>query len=241
MKTSHFAPLAAALALLGLAPAGHAGVANGNFSSGLASWSSAGNVAVDNTVNYGPLPAGLNAQALLGTAEAGSFLFGGSATGAATLDAFTGLPAGTLAGLGGVVGSALLQSITTGSGESLAFQWKFMTNEPQFNSPANDTAFLVIDGKLSTLTTVQTATLLGGTVATSPLFDETAYSLYTSAPLGAGSHTVAFGIIDIPDSLGASVLAVTGVAAVPEPGAWALMSSGLAVMTALSLRRRARS
>jgi hypothetical protein len=217
-----------------------AGVTNGDFSAipGLSGWSVLGNVAVDTTSSFGSPATGYTAQAVLGTADTTSFLFGGSVAGAAALNTFAGLSAGTLTGLGGLVGSALLQTVTTGAGEALAFQWKFMTNEPQ-NSPSNDLAFVVIDGKLSSLTSVQTATLVGFSL--SPLLDETAYTGFTSAPLSAGAHTLAFGIIDIPDSLGASALAISGVniSAVPEPGSWLLLLTGAAVMGWRQRRRDA--
>jgi hypothetical protein len=223
-------------ATLGLADSSHAAVSNGDFSAGLAGWSTAGNVGVDAASAYGPPPAGFSSQAIMGTAETTSFLFGGSMAGAAALESFAGLPAGALSGIGGLVGSGLSQKVTTAAGEAIAFSWKFMSNEPQ-NSPANDRAFLVLDGVLTTLTTVQTATFVGSSL--SPMLDETAYASFSTGPLGAGSHTLVFGVIDIPDSLGASALAVTGVAvaAVPEPGSWALMLGGVAALGSLVRRR----
>ncbi len=224
-------------ATFGLASSSHAAVSNGDFSSGLAGWSTAGNVAVDAASAYGPPPAGYSAQAIMGTADTASFLFGGSMAGAAALEAFAGLPAGALSGIGGLVGSGLAQKVSTAAGEAISFSWKFMSNEPQ-NSPANDLAFMVLDGALTTLTTVQTAAFVGSSL--SPMLDETAYASFSTGPLGAGSHTLVFGVIDIPDSLGASALAVTGVAvaAVPEPGSWALMLGGALAVSSLVRRRQ---
>jgi hypothetical protein len=216
-----------------------AGVTNGDFSAGLSGWSVSGNVDVDTASFFGPPPIGFTAQAVLGTTATAGYLFGGAATDLNTfLNTFAGLPAGTLAGLGGKFGSALQQTVTTGAGEALGFQWKFMTDEPQ-NSPSNDLAFVVIDGKLSSLTSAQTATLVGSTL--SPLFDETAYTGFKSSPLAAGVHTLAIGIIDIPDSLGASALAISGVniSAVPEPGSGLLLLAGAAVMGWRQRRRDA--
>jgi hypothetical protein len=227
---------ALAAATLGLADSSHAaGVNNGDFSAGLVGWSTAGNVAVDAASAYGPPPDGFGAQAIMGTADTTSFLFGGSVAGAAALEAFAGLPAGALSGLGGLVGSGLSQKVTTDAGEAIAFSWKFMSNEPQ-NSPANDLAFMVLDGALTTLTTVQTAAFVGSSL--SPMLDETAYANFSTGPLGAGSHTLVFGVIDIPDSLGASALAVTGVSAVPEPDSWMLMLGGAWAVGSLVRRRR---
>ena len=239
VRAARHGALGAALALALLAQAGSshaAGIGNGDFAAGLAGWTASGNVAVDSTAAYGPPAGGLAAQALMGTAASTSFLFGGSVVGASAMDLFTGLPAGSFAGMGGVVGSALAQSFSSNAGDRLSFSWKLMSNEPQ-NSPANDTAFMVLDGVLTTLTTVQTAVLLG--FSASPLLDETAYTSFTTGALTVGNHRLSFGIIDVPDSLGASVLAVTGVnvTAVPEPGAWALMLAGLALLAGLQRSR----
>lgn len=212
-----------------------AGVGNGDFGSGLTGWTTAGNVAVDSTSAFGAPPAGFANQAVMGTADTSSFLFGGSAVGAAAMESFTGLSAGMLSGMTATVGSALRTDFTAAAGEQLVFQWKFMSNDPQ-GSPADDTAFMVLDGMLVKLTSVNSATLLGGSA--SPLFDETAYLTFTSAPLAAGSHTLSLGVFDGTDTLGASALAVTGVmlAPVPEPSTWLLLLGGTALLGALKRR-----
>jgi hypothetical protein len=230
---NHSAALAALAALatgacLLAGSAQAAGISNGDFATGnLSGWASSGNAAVDSTASFGaPAP---------GAASSG-FLFGGSAVSAATLEAFTGLGAGTLTAMGGVVGSAISQSFTSGAGDSLSFSWKFMSDEP-VASPANDTAFIVLDGVFKLLTSVQTAAFTGSSL--SPMLDETVYASY-STTLTAGAHTLAFGVMDVPDTLGASALAISGVsvAAVPEPQTWALMLAGAAALGSLVRRRQ---
>lgn len=232
------------LAALGLslaaASAQAAGVANGAFTTGdLTSWTKAGNVAVDTVAQFGSPPAGFGAQAVLGTADTSSFLFGGSAVSAATLESFAGLGAGMLSGLGATVGSGLGTDFTAAAGDRLVFQWKFMSNDPQ-NSPANDIAYVVLDKTtLIQLTSVHDAAFVGSSA--SPLFDETAYLTFTSAPLTAGAHNVSLGVVDGLDTLGASALAVTDVhiAPVPEPASALLMLAGGAALLGLRKRREA--
>lgn len=230
-----------ALATLGLAlaaSAAQAAVSNGDFATGdLTGWTKIGNVAVDTTAQFGPPPAGFAHQAVLGTADSSGFLFGGSAVSAATLEGFAGLGAGTLSGLGATVGSGLRADFTAAAGAQLVFRWKFMSNDPQ-NSPADDTAYVVLDDTtLIKLTSVKTAALLGSSA--SPLFDETAYLTFTSAALSAGAHSVSVGVFDGLDTLGASALAVSDVhlSAVPEPASGLLLLGGAALLGLLQRRR----
>ncbi|WP_457354155.1 PEP-CTERM sorting domain-containing protein [Roseateles sp. P5_D6] len=214
-----------------------AGVTNGDFTGGLTGWAKAGNVAVDTTSQFGAPPAGFTAQAVLGTADTSGFLFGGSAVAAASLESFAGLGAASLSGMGAVVGSGLSADFTAAAGERLIFQWKFMSNDPP-GTPADDTAYVVLDKTtVIKLTSVNSATFLGGSA--SPLFDETAYLTFTSAPLTAGAHSVSLGVFDGFDALGASALAVADVhlAPVPEPASGLLLLLGGSVLLGLAKRR----
>lgn len=230
----------AALAVAGAAPAAHAaGVTNGDFGAGLSGWAVAGNADADSASSFGPPAGGMAAQAVMGTAGTAGYLFGGSVVNAATLNTFAGLPAGTLAGLGGFVGSAISQSFSSGAGETLSFSWKFMSDEPQA-SVANDTAFMVLDGVFQVLTSVQAAAFSGSSL--SPMLDETPYKDF-STTLAAGNHTLTFGVMDAPDAIGASALAISRVALqpVPEPQTWALMLAGATVLGRLARRRGLRA
>lgn len=241
MKNIRFTRAALSLSLsLGLSwvasTALAAGLPNGDFAANLTNWTTIGNVAVDNTNQFGAPPLGFIHQAVLGTADTAGFLFGGSAVGPASLESFAGLGAGSLSPFNAFLGSGLSTDFTAAAGDRLVFQWKFMSNDPP-GSPADDTAYLVLDkSTLIKLTSVNSATFLGGSA--SPLFDETAYLTFTSGPLTAGAHSVSLGVFDGRDALGASALSVTDVhlAPVPEPAPGLLFVVGAGLLGLLKRR-----
>ncbi|MBL8307823.1 MAG: PEP-CTERM sorting domain-containing protein [Rubrivivax sp.] len=119
-------------------------------------------------------------------------------------------------------GSVASQSFVVQAGDTLSFDWAFTTQETLFQ----DHAFVVLDGQLITLATRSTAP--AGVQGFSHTFS------------GAGTATLAFGVVDTGDFLGVSQLVVSDVqlAAVPEPATWALWLAGAGLLGAG--RRRAR-
>jgi PEP-CTERM motif len=133
---------------------------------------------------------------------------------------------GTL-GLTAYEGSALMQSFVFTGSSTVRFNWTLGTEN--FDPAFADLAFALIDGSLLVpLANVSSTELTG-------LFSYT---------FGAGSHTLAFGVVDIGDYTGRSAFTVSGVdvtsagAAVPEPGTAALLLLGLGSIGLLGRRRR---
>ena len=115
----------------------------------------------------------------------------------------------------GYEGSLIGQSFAVAAGQSLSFEWSFATLDRGFL----DRAFVVLDG---TLVTLATSAAPGAATQT-----------FSHTFAGAGTATLAIGVIDTGDFTGVSSLtlrnlALAGsIAAVPEPSTWALFAAGL--------------
>lgn len=152
-------------------------------------------------------------------------LSGVSAADIALVEAAAGVPAYALdlpEPEYGREGSLVAQSFSVAAGDTLRFSWSFSTLEDQFQ----DRAFAVVDGQVFSLAT-----------AGAPGLATQAFE-YSFA--GAGTATLALGVIDTGDFLGVSTLSVSGltVTAVPEPATIALWLVGLGLVGAAARRRR---
>jgi MYXO-CTERM domain-containing protein len=120
-------------------------------------------------------------------------------------------------------GSGLQLSFDTLTDTTINFRWTLSTDG--YNAAYADRGFVVIDG------TVITALGPVGAAPVSGLFSHT---------FGAGSHALAFGVLDVNSTDLVSTLAVTNfnVSAVPEPASGGLALLGLGGVAALARRRR---
>jgi hypothetical protein len=233
----------AAIALALAAGSSNAQVVNGGFN-GLAGWATAGDAA---SVATGGPHLVLTTAFSDGSDDATTdgrnhnvstrdpWPTGG---GAGTLEGFVGVGGGAFDPVPGSLaqayeGSAAMQTFTAAANGNLSFQWNFGTAET--DPSLADHAFVVIDGQVITLT----ATL--PTAAGSDFALQTGWAGW-SAALAAGTHTIAFGIVDIGSSGDSSALLVddvkVSVSSVPESPALAMFGAGLGLL-ALARRRRA--
>ena len=240
--TLKLAPVA--LALVGaLALPAQAQVVNGDFSSGLTGWSTLGDastkaagavdpsrlwlttasVAYDDDVDFGLAAGARNAS---GVAAADN--------GMGDVEAFAGAPDGALSAV--YEGSAAKQSFTAAAGSRLSFRWDLGTLDAHSGARFADTAFVVIDGKLTTLADIDAASLAG----TDGNATHTGWTSFSATFANAGVHTIAFGVGDIGDYDATSTLAITGVtvSAVPELPSLALLAAGLGLLGVARRRQR---
>ena len=131
---------------------------------------------------------------------------------------------GTL-GVNAYEGSALQRTFTASGDTNISFNWTLSTHN--FDRNFADFAFALIDNTLVVPLAYAASTEVAG------LFNY----LY-----GAGTHTLAFGVVDIGDYVGVSTLTVSELnftsSAVPEPGTWTLLLAGLGTLSVLARRRR---
>jgi hypothetical protein len=231
-----------AIALALAAGSASAQVVNGNFN-GLAGWATAGDAA---SVATGGTHLVLTTAFSDGSDDATTdgkthnlshsdpWATGG---GAGTLEGFVGVAGGAFDPVPGSLpqayeGSVAAQTFTAAANGSVSFQWNFGTTET--DPSLADHAFVVIDGNVITLTDALPTT------AGTDFGLETGWATWSEA-LGAGTHTIAFGVVDVGSSGDSSALSIgdvtLSVSSVPESPTLVMFGAGLGLL-ALARRRR---
>lgn len=241
-RSTAYAALSALVLAFAAGPAG-AQVVNGTFD-GLAGWTTGGDAAAaGNQLVLTTASATWQDDFDAGLAAGARNVSGNEplpvASGAGSLEAFAGVPPGAFdvpaTGAYAYEGSAASQTFTAAAGSQLSFRWDLSTLDQRDPAQA-DYAFIVIDGQASRLADAFAATtpIAGGDYAA-----HTGWTDYTATFANGGTHTVAFGVVDVGDFNDTSALAVAAVtvSAVPETTPLALMAAGLGLL-ALQRRRR---
>jgi len=241
MKNIHIALSAFAALASGAA---QAQIANGNFNSGLAGWTTGGDAAVvaghlsltnayDATDDTDGASRNLSGNAPLVSGQPGGLEDGaGLAPHALDPDAALGITA--------VEGSIASQSFLAAAGSQLSFQWDLGTQDRSGDPAFADIAFVVVDGQLTVLASVldPMTALAGGSYAA-----HTGWARWSTTFASGGMHSVTFGVADIGDYTVSSVLDVAGVSlssvsAVPESSTLALLGAGVGLLALQARRRR---
>lgn len=182
-----------------------------------------------------------------GTYPANAPLFGnpGAVSGANTMwnFAFAGSTTNQLSNLGLVSGSVFTMTLSMGVGDTIAFDWNFLTSEPAIGGNADAAWVGVRAGASGDPQVFQTLATPLSALVPSPTanFDSqsAAWGTFAFTATAAGSYTIAFGVGDAGSEGVQSGLLLDNVryALVPEPATWALFSVG-ALLGGLLLRRR---
>ncbi len=161
-------------------------------------WTVLGDTNIE-TSNFGVNPTDGNYQALLTS--------GYSSVSDLQLEAFLGLNHGELDSLiskNATEGSAIKREITVEAGDTLEFNWNFLTNEGTPNY-YNDFAFVSIsDGYLDKLADTNSTF----NFSNSSFNEETGYGSFSHQFTNSGTFTIAVGVLDAVDSIVDSALLV---------------------------------
>ena len=191
------------LSVLSLVNPAQAAVLNGGFeTNNFSGWSTLGSTSIQ-TAAFGSSPTAGTYQALLETVSSSNY---------AALEQFLGLTVGSLDGLGygeTFGGSAIKQTFTANAGDTLSFDWNFLTNEDS-SSANNDFAFVIA---LASSGLADTNSVF---LPSSTMFGrETGFQKFSSTISASGSYTLGIGIINVADGEVQSGLLVDNVSTTP--------------------------
>lgn len=201
-------------------------ISNTGFETGTFSgWATRGNASIQ-TAAFGSGPTEGTYQAFLST--------GGSVASEKKLEKFLGLVPGTLDAtvIGNATsGSAMQQTFSANAGDTLSFDWNFLTNDGPaggWSASFNDSAFYTLNGQAYWL-----ADTLGvfGSSPTSFLAETGFQTVMLTLPT-TGWYTLSFGVIDVSDTAVDSGFLVDNISTnssipTPEGSTLVLFGSGL--------------
>lgn len=191
------------LSALSLVSPAQAAILNGSFeTNSFTGWSTLGSTSIQ-TAAFGSSPTAGTYQALLETVPNSNY---------AALEQFLGLTSGSLDSLGygeTFGGSAIKQTFTANAGDTLSFDWNFLTSENS-SSANNDFAFVIALAS-SGLADTNSVLLPSSTV----FRRETGFQKFSSTISASGSYTLGIGIINVADGEIQSGLLVDTVSTTP--------------------------
>jgi len=153
-----------------------------------------------------------------------------------------GVPGSAILALGAgtpVNGTGLSQSVTVSAGDTLSFDWDFLTDELSEPSMYNDFGFFTISSSAFLLASRNSSTY--DVTSPPPGFEgQTDWMTQSYTFPSAGTYTIGFGVLNVGDPGYDSALLIDAVMIpVPEPASIVLLASGLSVFVLRQRRRRA--
>jgi hypothetical protein len=205
---------------------------NGGFEQGnFTNWMTQGATRVE-TVTFGSEPTEGTSHAFLSTV--GLVETPGEQAGSAVaileLEAFLGLPAGSLDELstGTVIeGSAMKRTFTARAGDTITFDWNFFTDEsthldePDFppSFDFNDLAFVsILLGNSPTENVLLSDSFWTFVLSPTDFFAETGFDRFSFTLPATGTYTLSIGVVDVGDETVRSGLLVDNVLLIPATG-----------------------
>jgi hypothetical protein len=223
MRTRTLSILVAVIVVLPATPVPAAPINLGFETGNFTGWSTIGLAAV-RTGAFGVTPVEGQNQAFLST--------GPGAVPVGQLETFLGLGAGSLntlvssraiRGQSVFQGSAIKQTFLVNPGDQIEFAWNFLTNEAT-PTAFNDTAFVIFSQFFGDLADTNFFTFIPVSGATG-FNEQTGYRTFFTGPFTGGNVTLAFGVVDVGDTIVDSALLVD---ATPEPSTLLLLGTSLA-------------
>ncbi|MBD2440585.1 PEP-CTERM sorting domain-containing protein [Nostoc sp. FACHB-110] len=211
------------------APA-YAGLRNGSFETGdFTGWSTTGNTSIK-TASFGSQPKQGNFQALVSTTADGRTATPGE------LEDFLGLEPFSLDNINGPIfsGSALQQEFSAVAGQTLSFNWNFLTNEASQSPNFNGFAFVKINKSTQKLADTFSTLIPSSTFFVS----ETGYRTFSYTIPTTGNYSLGIGVATVGDAFGGFGILVDNAALVPEPGSVVGLVAIASASLGNTLRRR---
>lgn len=220
-STAWLVSLMSLSSLLGASPS-HGAVVNGGFETDdFTGWSRIGDTSIQTANSIGSSPTEGFFEAFLSTASVADDNFNFSGTDAvpsSDLETFLGLGSGSLNNLGNggffpvIEGAAIKQAFTANAGDTLSFNYNFLTDESPQSEYYNSFAFIVVNTSTNEL--ADTFSILN---PSSTFFNqETGFQSFSTALPTSGTYTLGLGIVDRGEAFSSGLL-VDNVQTTPIP------------------------
>jgi PEP-CTERM motif len=210
---------------------------NQGYESGLAGWTSSGDV----TATSDSSVINNNGEWIIAPYQTQMAQLNSNSIDAPDLDTFFGLDAGTIdaidAAVGGDVanGAGIQQSFTGLSGETVTQFWDYVARD---YAPYNDPAFVVINGQVTTLASIHNGGIEVGD------FGHSGWQSFSYTLPADGTYTIGFGVVNTLDTVLDGALFLDNQAgdarlipAIPEPETYAMLVAGLGLLGFMAKRK----